>query len=135
MATRKTPEELKAQYSELKKALEAKFDRLRQAEREKQKVAAARLKHRLKVIGRREQLAEARGLQSPRKADTQAKIIIGAITMSFFTDHPNSQMPKHVLINGMRANPRTVKNLVLRQFGHFLLHPEEAKSEKTQNRQ
>src|SRR5208337_2040726 len=102
MATRKTPEELKAMFAEKKKALEAKFDRMRQEEREKQKAAEARLKKRLALIGRREQLAEARNNQTPRKADTQAKVVIGAITMNFFTDHPNGQMSKQRLLDGLK---------------------------------
>jgi hypothetical protein len=134
MATRKTPEQLKAKYEEKRKALEAKFAQLRRDEREKQKDAVARIKHRLEVIGRRQQLDEARSSQSPRKADAQAKIVIGAITMNFFTDHPNGQMSKQRILDGLKAYPRVLKNAVLRQFGHFLLHPEEAQSQETKTR-
>jgi hypothetical protein len=131
MAPPKSLEQLKAEYAQKKRALEAKFAQIREAEREKQKAALSRLKHRLEVIGRRDQLSEARSSQSPRKAEAQAKIVIGAITMNFFTDHPNGQMPKQRIIDGLKANPRVLKNDVLRQFAHFLRHPEEAKSEKS----
>jgi hypothetical protein len=131
MASLSRSDQLKAEYAEKRRALQSKFAQMREKEREKQKAALARLKHRLEVLARREQLADARASQSPRKADAQAKIVIGAITMNFFTDHPNGQMSKQRIIDGLKANPRVLKNVVLRQFAHFLRNPEEAQSQET----
>ena len=121
MPERRSPEEIAAEYAEKERLLKARLAAARKKAAAVSPEALARLREKLALVGRRRELAEARSRQSPRKADTQAKIVVGAIAMSYLAEHPEDRWFRSSLLKGLKANPKTKRNPLLLAFARSLV--------------
>lgn len=122
MATRRTSDELLSDYDRQADRVRSKLEALKSMKSDERKAAAeTALKDRLALIARRKTLAQGRSRQDPRKADTQAKIVIGAISQHHLETNPKNAWLRADLYNGLKNNPKTIRNQVLRDFFRSLV--------------
>ena len=81
---------------------------------------AEKLRTRLAELHRQKRRIESTEHKARRRKETQAKIILGAIAMSYLSKNPRDQWFKQAVREGLKSNPRVKTNEVLLEFAKTL---------------
>jgi hypothetical protein len=81
---------------------------------------AEKLRTRLAELHRQKRRIESAQHKARRRKETQAKIILGAIAMSYLSKNPRDQWFKQAVREGLKSNPRVKTNEVLLEFAKTL---------------